>query len=252
MSEGLVIGGKKREKRAIIKNLGFLKESIELLGEQGVVGVLSGGEYQELRVEAMKDIVALGVKKIVIQGIEELTDQKRLDILESLEQFQVVKIIKGGDPIKVLQCVIKGVTEIIVHYPWEMVQKGLAINFEWKKFENYEEEKSTDNNTPNTPNDPNKILYKLWGVKGKHLDLKNEQCATIFEPISKECQCFACKEHNIAYINHLIKCREMTGNVLLAVHNAFQYQKFIAELNLAIEKNEIRRFVNYFVDNNCI
>ena len=66
-----------------------------------------------------------------------------------------------------------------------------------------------------------KMMEKLAGKKGKVRDLKRTECANEFGPICKECECYACKEYTVAYINHLIKCRELTGNVLIAVHNAY-------------------------------
>ena len=42
-------------------------------------------------------------------------------------------------------------------------------------------------------------------------------------PLVLDCKCYTCKNHTRAYISHLIKHKEMTGAVLLTIHNCFAY-----------------------------
>jgi queuine tRNA-ribosyltransferase len=45
------------------------------------------------------------------------------------------------------------------------------------------------------------------------------------DPLDLDCKCSACENYSEAYIAHLINCHEMTGKVLLTIHNVFQYLK---------------------------
>lgn len=78
--------------------------------KEGIVGIVCGGDSEELRVKAMEGMISLGVRNIVIQGVEQLSDEKRVKALECLESYPVVKIIKGGEPVIALQCILKGVS----------------------------------------------------------------------------------------------------------------------------------------------
>jgi len=41
-----------------------------------------------------------------------------------------------------------------------------------------------------------------------------------------DCECYCCKNHSRAYLNHLFKHNEMTGSVLLTIHNTYVTEEF--------------------------
>ena len=45
-------------------------------------------------------------------------------------------------------------------------------------------------------------------------------------PLDKDCSCWACSRYSESYIAHLVRCHEMTANVLLTIHNLHQYRKY--------------------------
>lgn len=47
----------------------------------------------------------------------------------------------------------------------------------------------------------------------------------VLSPLEKGCECLACRKYSESYIAHLIKCHEMTANVLLTMHNLEQYTR---------------------------
>jgi queuine tRNA-ribosyltransferase subunit QTRTD1 len=52
--------------------------------------------------------------------------------------------------------------------------------------------------------------------------------------LSAHCNCFACKVHSRAYINHLLQAKEMLGWVLLQVHNHAIMDAFFAGVRASI------------------
>jgi queuine tRNA-ribosyltransferase accessory subunit len=72
---------------------------------------------------------------------------------------------------------------------------------------------------------PTALGIDLWPV-AEH--------ATSMTPLSAHCNCFACKAHSRAYLNHLLQAKEMLGWVLLQVHNHAIMDAFFAGVRASI------------------
>lgn len=62
-------------------------------------------------------------------------------------------------------------------------------------------------------------IQQAMKVRGKKTKVKNAKYKTDNEPLNKYCPCYTCKNHSRAYINHLLKEKEMMGGILLSLHN---------------------------------
>ncbi|MBX3135352.1 tRNA guanosine(34) transglycosylase Tgt [Candidatus Obscuribacterales bacterium] len=51
------------------------------------------------------------------------------------------------------------------------------------------------------------------------LNIRVSANRTDFGPLDPNCDCFTCKTHSRAYLQHLIRQKEMTGAILLSIHN---------------------------------
>ena len=51
------------------------------------------------------------------------------------------------------------------------------------------------------------------------MNMRNAQYARDFGPLDPQCSCPTCRQFSRAYIRHLVKQNEMTGGVLLSIHN---------------------------------
>ena len=49
--------------------------------------------------------------------------------------------------------------------------------------------------------------------------MKEPQHASDILGLVPDCECYCCRNHSKAYLNHLFKHNEMTGGVLLTIHN---------------------------------
>lgn len=80
------------------------------------------------------------------------------------------------------------------------------------------------------------------------INLMNARHAADPRPIDPDCGCYACRHYSRAYINHLLKCSEMLGPMLITRHNLHYYQELMAGLRAAIEQGEMNAFAKEFED----
>jgi queuine tRNA-ribosyltransferase len=66
-------------------------------------------------------------------------------------------------------------------------------------------------------------------------NIKNSRYAEDSQPIDPTCDCFACRTHSRAYIQHLFKVGEMLGPQLASIHNLTHYLNLMKRIREAIE-----------------
>jgi tRNA-guanine family transglycosylase len=67
-------------------------------------------------------------------------------------------------------------------------------------------------------------------------------------PLVDSCECYTCKNHTRSYIHHLVSCNELTGDVLLTLHNIHITQAFGARLELEKKEGTLAEFVSWYVN----
>ena len=80
-------------------------------------------------------------------------------------------------------------------------------------------------------------------VKGERWNLKNARFREDFEPLDADCSCYTCQNFSRAYLNHLIRSREMLGYILLSLHNIHELISFTQKIRDAISRD---RFIEEF------
>ncbi len=78
------------------------------------------------------------------------------------------------------------------------------------------------------------------------INLMNARHAADPRPIDPDCTCYACQNYSRAYINHLLKCQEMLGPMLITRHNLHYYQELMAGLREAISTGTLADFAQAF------
>jgi queuine tRNA-ribosyltransferase len=58
------------------------------------------------------------------------------------------------------------------------------------------------------------------------------------KPIESDCNCLCCRNFSRAAVRHFFNCGEMLGPILVSLHNLRFYQKLMANIRLALKKNE--------------
>ncbi|MDB9315191.1 tRNA guanosine(34) transglycosylase Tgt [Spirulina sp. CS-785/01] len=71
-------------------------------------------------------------------------------------------------------------------------------------------------------------------VQGERWNLKNAPFREDYRPLDETCPCYCCQNFSRAYLNHLIKAKEMLGFILLSLHNINELIRFTQEIRQAI------------------
>jgi len=95
-----------------------------------------------------------------------------------------------------------------------------------------------------TRNARNAWLYTSGGI----VKIRNANNRTNTKPIDENCDCTTCMNFSRAYIRHLFSTRETLGMRLCTLHNLHFFQRLMADMRLAIEKNQLNSFVQDFFE----
>lgn len=247
--------GKKSDKRAISKMLQFLDQAIELKKEGKLVGTqilapIVDTVYTDVRQEMIKEIMDRRdqIGGIVVYGLNDLpkhpvSGEHKAEVLRDLASFlskdftksKLVVSSSQGDPIDVLRKLNLGFNFFESSYPFDLAEKGLALNFwpeEW--LENYiEYDGYKDFLQGDRLKDDLDVFYRKVPV----LDMKFADFMNHKDSLFPTYENYPLKDYSKAYICHLLNNDEMTGNVLLTIHNCFIYQEFFRVIN----KREFRK-----------
>jgi queuine tRNA-ribosyltransferase len=86
---------------------------------------------------------------------------------------------------------------------------------------------------------PTRIARHGWalaeGAPNERLNLRNAQYRDDANPLDTRCVCYACRHFTRAYLHHLVKVGEMTGMVLLSLHNVATMVRLMREVRRGIE-----------------
>lgn len=90
--------------------------------------------------------------------------------------------------------------------------------------------------TPQEADEPRPLGIDLWSpVHAKDTS-----------PLRAGCECYACRQHHRAYVNHLLHAKEMTAWVLLSIHNYHIIDDFFAGVRESIRRGTFEEDVQSF------
>ncbi|MCP4713813.1 MAG: tRNA-guanine transglycosylase, partial [Deltaproteobacteria bacterium] len=81
------------------------------------------------------------------------------------------------------------------------------------------------------------------------LRIKNACYKDDLRPIDEQCSCYACRTVSRAYLRHLFIANEITGIVLMTIHNIHYYLDLCRRMRQAIFRNEFKQFYDSFFSN---
>lgn len=79
---------------------------------------------------------------------------------------------------------------------------------------------------------------------GGQIRIKNSAHSSQAEPIEAGCDCYCCTNFSRAALRHFFNVGEMLGPILVSVHNLRFYQRLMARIRQAIEKDEFTDWAN--------
>lgn len=76
--------------------------------------------------------------------------------------------------------------------------------------------------------------------------VRNGKYKADFSPLDPECDCYCCRNYTKAYLRHLVNVGEMTGAMLLSLHNISYLHKLMRRLRESIFSGTVKEFARAF------
>lgn len=179
---------------------------------QALFAIVQGGIYAELRKSAAQALVELDLPGYAIGGVSvgeapELIHQIVALTAPLLPQDKPRYLMGVGTYREMVKAIASGIDLFDCVIPTRLGRHGTAL------------------------------------VRGERWNLKNAQFRRDLNPLDEHCACYTCQNFSRAYLNHLIKSREMLGYLLLSLHNIHELIHFTQAIRQAILED---RFLSEF------
>lgn len=249
--------GNKVDQRIIQKSFRMLNKTIEFIQNEGkgntkIIASLMGSNHIDLRIEGFKQLLELGdqIDGVVVHGLKDHTDRK--DVLDALSAFtlaypddKVLMLSSEGSLLDILQGICYGFNSFDTFYPFRLAMEGKSINFSPKTwYAEYSKLKGSEEFS----SDLATLRSREWSsIEIPIIDLNDKKYMEQNEDLLWDDTSEIVQGYSKAYICHLLDNKEMTGNVLLSMHNAKVLEEFIATLKSEEFKNEPAQMIDYFI-----
>lgn len=125
--------------------------------------------------------------------------------------------------------IICGINVIDTSYIFNISEKGFLIMSDFK-FDTFDD----------------KIVNPLSSYDLNILDLTKDNFKSDSSVLNANCDCFSCKTgYTKAYLNHLFKCNELNGPIILLLHNLKFIENLIFEFNKIEDDLKLKAFYGY-------
>ncbi len=174
--------------------------------DQALFGIVQGGIYADLREKAAKSLTELNLPGYAIGGVSVGEDPALIHqivrLTAPLLPLEKPRYLMGvGTYREMAIAIASGVDLFDCVIPTRFGRHGTAL------------------------------------VAGERWNLKNAQFREDFTPLDPICPCYTCGNFTRAYLNHLVRSREMLGYILLSLHNITELVRFTERIREAILKD---------------
>lgn len=246
---------RKRVRKSVDRTLAHLDECLlehqksqELEGV-AVFGVVEGGDILEERVRSAKETAKRPVAGFCLDGLQTgcmeqaLRTQLITAVSEELPEDKP-RLLQGvGRPDEVLACVEAGVDLFESFFPFQVAERGCALCFDYdvspdperavlELEDDRETAAVTQQNGDLNPDDRTQMT-------SFEINLKDKRYQDDFRPLVEGCGCYCCKNHQRAYLHHLLVTNELLAGVLLMIHNTAHYLGFFRALREALAGDKL-------------
>lgn len=183
---------------------------------QALFGIVQGGIFRDLREESAEFLKALDFPGYAIGGLAVGESKKAmyevLDWLSPVMPQNKPRYLMGvGAAEDLVNGVIRGVDLFDCVLPTRLARHGSAM------------------------------------VKGGRLNLRNARFIEDEAPIDLTCTCYTCTNFTRAYLNHLVKAKEILAHILLTTHNVHFLLTLMRQLRESIIAGTSRAFATEFL-----
>jgi queuine tRNA-ribosyltransferase len=182
-------------------------------GRQALYGVVQGGVYPDLRRESAAFVSAQNFFGHAIGGClpARQEDAPMYEVFamatEGLDPSRPVHLLGIGGVRDIWEGAARGVDTFDCVHPTRVARHGGAL---------------------------------VRGAAGFRLNLRNAGFRDDPAPIEEGCPCAACRRFSRAYLHHLVKAGEVTGLVLITLHNISFMNRLMAGVRAAIRDGRLR------------
>ncbi|XP_063812861.1 queuine tRNA-ribosyltransferase accessory subunit 2 isoform X2 [Pseudophryne corroboree] len=252
MPEGF---SRKRAKKSVDRSLGYLDECLQLLAESEelkqkvVIGAIEGGDLLEERLRSARETAKRPVGGFLLDGFQKntMSQETKLKLISSVTEElpeDKPRLIHGvGRPDEVLDCIECGVDLYDSSFPYEVTERGCALSFN----HHYQPDPETavldkeeicngDRNGDEEKEDPEIDRSKMTSYE---ICLWEKRFREDFRPLLPGCTCYCCRNHNRAYVHHLLTSKELLAGILLMIHNFQQYFSFFRSVREALRDGKL-------------
>lgn len=185
--------------------------------DQGLFGIVQGGEFEDLRKQSASDLVSLDFPGYAVGGLSvgEPKDvmNRMLEFTTPLLPSNKPRYLMGvGSPDSLIDGSIRGIDMFDCVLPTRIARNGTLM------------------------------------TSNGRLVVKNAAYARDFNPIDENCDCYTCRNYSRAYIRHLIKCDETFGIRLTTYHNLHFLLKLMEQVRQAIKEDRLGDFRKEFFE----
>jgi queuine tRNA-ribosyltransferase len=172
-------------------------------GKQALYGVVQGGVYADLRVESSAYTRDRDFFGTAIGGL--LGDHQLVDIVEAcvdhIHPDRPIHLLGIGGIKDVFNGVRLGADTLDCVSPTRLARHGWAL---------------------------------VEGAPNERLNIRNARFREDQNQLDPHCDCYACRTATCAYIHHLLRAGELTGLILLSIHNVATMTRLMREVRAAI------------------
>jgi queuine tRNA-ribosyltransferase len=185
--------------------------------EQALFGIVQGGIYLDLRCQAAAELVALDLPGYAIGGVSvgespELIHEVVQVTTPLLPAHKPRYLMGVGTYREMVRAIAAGIDLFDCVIPTRFGRHGTAL------------------------------------VQGGRWNLKNAQFREDFLALDPTCPCYTCQHFSRAYLNHLVRSREMLGYILLSLHNVTELIRFSRRIREAIISDRFVREFGHWLD----
>ncbi len=185
--------------------------------EQGLFGIIQGGEHESLRKQSARDIISLDFPGYAIGGLS-VGESKRVmnEVLEYTTPIMPTdkpRYLMGiGSPGSLIDGALRGIDMFDCVLPTRIARNGTCM------------------------------------TSNGRLVVRNAKYARDFGPIDENCDCYTCKNYSRAYVRHLINCNETFGMRLTTYHNLHFLLNLMKQVRTAISEDRLGDFKEEFFE----
>jgi queuine tRNA-ribosyltransferase len=173
--------------------------------DQALFGIVQGGEFLDLRAEAVRMLSDLDLPGYAIGGVSvgeapDIIDRVVQATAPLMPENKPRYLMGVGTYREMARAIAAGIDLFDCVIPTRLARHGCAL------------------------------------VQGDRWNLKNAKFREDFRPLDEACDCYACQNFSRAYISHLLRSQELLAYTLLSIHNITELIHFTQRIRAAIFK----------------